>query len=455
MNGMKARFRACTGRLGVWAALFAATVLLVYTPSRAAPPPTEAIDTSASCTASCHLEFGKKPHIHKAARTGTSCKNCHKPAEANKHAFKPLPANRSELCMDCHDEMEAKQKHLHKPFKAGNCTKCHDPHQSDEPKLLRKSPQKLCLGCHDDQEPSKKHLHKPFKAGNCIKCHDPHQSDQAKQLKKPVPQLCMGCHEADEFKGKVVHGPVAEGKCLECHHPHQTDTPRLLNKTTPELCFGCHAAGLKDAQGQSLPATKKLFDDKSMLHHRPFAEGKCDKCHQPHVSTSRRLLAKAYPADFYASYAADTYGLCFTCHASKAMDEPRTLTDTRFRNGNLNLHHRHVNRDKGRACGACHDPHGSPQARLVNQSFQFGNKLLALKYDKTPTGGSCATACHGPIKYDRCNPEEITLKTTPRQGGDASAEALKLACDKELAEAKEKEKPVELEKGKEKPAEKK
>lgn len=490
---MSDRILVFTRRLAGGVALFAGLLILVSALTLAASaPPTEAIDTGASCTASCHLDFGKKAHLHKAAKTGTSCKNCHKPVEPNKHAFKPLPENRSVLCLDCHDEMEATKKQLHKPFKTGNCIKCHDPHQSDEPKLLKKTPQKLCLGCHDEQEPSKKHLHKPFKAGNCTKCHDAHQSDhekqlkkpvrelclgchdeqepskkhlhkpfktgncakchdahqsdQPKQLKKPLPQLCMGCHEEDEFKGKVVHGPVAEGKCMECHHPHQGENARLLKKPAPELCFSCHASALKDAKGHSLPATKKQFEDKNLLRHPPFAEGKCEKCHQPHVSATRRLLAQPYPADFYATYSAEAYGLCFSCHTKKAFEEPRTLADTRFRNGNLNLHNRHVNREKGRTCGACHAPHGSPQTKLVNQAFRFGNKSLQLIFEKTETGGGCTTACHGPIKYDRCKAEEITMMTTPRQGNDATQDELKLACETEL---KETEKAKEAIKSKE------
>lgn len=463
----------------------------------AAPPAaTESIDTG-DCTASCHLEFSKKPVVHKAARRGTSCKNCHKPVEAGRHVFKPMPAVKSELCLDCHDEMEPKGKQLHKPFKAGNCTKCHDPHQSEHAKLLRKPAGRLCLGCHDEQEATKKHLHKPFKAGNCVKCHDPHQSDeakqlkqpvnklclgchddqvanqkhthkpfkagncvkchdphqadQAKQLKKPLPQLCMGCHDEDEFKGKSVHGPVAEGKCLQCHHPHQSDNARLLQKLPPELCLGCHAKPLKDAQGLSLPPLKRLLEDKEALHHPPFAEGKCVKCHQPHVSAIRRLLARAYPPDFYATYAAEAYALCFECHDKKAFAEPRTLADTRFRNGNLNLHHRHVNREKGRSCGACHTPHGSVQEKLIHPDFVFGRQNLGLKYEKTETGGSCATACHGPIKYDRCKPEIITLRTTPRLGSDAGVEELAGACEKQKQAprkppAKEQEKAGEKQK---------
>jgi predicted CXXCH cytochrome family protein len=341
------------------------------------------IDSAASCTTACHTDFFKKKHIHPGASKGTTCVKCHKPVESNKHAFKPTPANKSEQCYACHDEDEFKGAAVHKPVQAGSCTKCHDPHQSDQAKLLR----------------------------------------------KPAPQLCFGCHDEDEFKGKVVHGPVAEGKCLDCHAPHSADKKKLLDKTPPELCLGCHSAQLKDAQGRMLPSTKNLLDDKEAILHPPFAGGQCSLCHQPHASESARLTSKGYPADFYAAYAKDDYGLCFTCHSSKTFEEPRTLAETQFRNGNLNLHHRHVNRDKGRSCGACHSPHGSRQPKLIQQNFQFGKRILPLKFEKTDTGGSCTTACHAPLKYDRCEPEPITMRTTPRQGEDASLQELKQGCE--------------------------
>jgi len=202
----------------------------------------------------------------------------------------------------------------------------------------------------------------------------------------------------------------------------------------PDLCFGCHAAALKDAKGHPLPATKRLFEDKDAQRHPPFALGMCVFCHQPHASANRRLLTQAYPADFYASYSPKAYGLCFGCHAEAAFNEPRTITDTGFRNGNLNLHYRHVNREKGRTCTACHTPHGSRQKKLINQAFRFGNKTLELKYEKTATGGSCVAACHGPIKYDRCKAEEITMRTTSRKGADATPEQLKPSCKADKAE---------------------
>jgi len=368
--------------VGLWFALSLLLGNASAQSARATPP--AAIDTGAACLGSCHGDFARKATVHNPARSGKACVRCHEPKAPNQHAFKPLPAKMGPVCLNCHDELAEARKVRHSPFRSGSCTRCHDPHQSDHPSLLRQPPPALCVGCHDDLN-----------------------LDQ-----------------------KVVHGPVGQGKCLECHDPHGTDHPALLGQPAPELCFNCHAAAVKNAQGRALPAIKKQFDDKKLLLHAPFAQGRCTECHRPHASPTRALLANSYPDAFYAGYGADAYALCFGCHDQAAFEQPRTVVDSDFRNGNLNLHFRHVNRDKGRSCGACHAPHGSYQPKLVTQEMRFGAKLLALNFEKTATGGSCTTACHGPVTYDRCQPVAIGMKTTPRQGREAGADELLASCAK-------------------------
>jgi predicted CXXCH cytochrome family protein len=139
------------------------------------------------------------------------------------------------------------------------------------------------------------------------------------------------------------------------------------------------------------------------------------------------LLKSAYPSSFYTSFSKEKY-ICFNCHDEKAFAEPRTLDATGFRNGNLNLHYRHVNRKKGRTCRACHHHHSADRPKLIRKAVRFGTRAINIKeYEKTETGGKCAPLCHSVVQYDRYDPVQNSLKVTLRKGADATPEELQSA----------------------------
>lgn len=337
--------------------------------------------SSGSCiNAGCHSDMTKKKYVHSIITDGSQCTECHEMPKEKVHAF-TLMAEGGALCGLCHEGVSDK-KYNHPPVSEGECTSCHDPHQSNHPQQL---------------------------------------------LIPSTSQLCFLCHDEGEFKGTTPHGPVSEGGCLQCHDPHTSDHRALLEMPLPDICFNCHSTELDDQQEITLPATQELYDDEAMKLHMPFAEGACTDCHGPHPSDTYRLLKGEYPSQFYVSYSEKTYEFCLNCHDDlrTALSEPRTLTGTNFRNGNLNLHHRHVSRAKGRTCRSCHHHHGSPNQKLIKDVFVFGNSKLAIGFKKTDTGGRCTAGCHIPVAYDRYDPEENAMKTTPREGRDATAEELR------------------------------
>ncbi|WP_298267832.1 cytochrome c3 family protein [Geobacter sp.] len=293
----------------------------------------------------------------------------------------------------CH-QSKVREQFVHGPVKADDCIACHQPVGGEHPKdrgvfRLAGEREKLCYLCHEGKG-VKRVVHPPVAEGDCLACHDPHQSPYAKQLKALGSELCFKCHDPAAFRHKHGHAPVASGNCLGCHDPHQSDNRSLLKADGAGLCFRCH--------------DKKLAAGASI--HKPVAEGKCVRCHAPHGSDWPKLLRSTFPEPYYLPYARDNFALCFDCHNKNLAQDRRTDTLTGFRNGDFNLHYRHVNKsDRGRSCKTCHDPHAASQPRLIKEQIPgFGDWEIPIRYTKTETGGTCVVGCHKPKSYDRVRP---------------------------------------------------
>ncbi|MFQ5548704.1 MAG: cytochrome c3 family protein [Woeseia sp.] len=286
---------------------------------------------------------------------------------------------------------------------------------------------KLCSQCHAALT-RHEHKHAPASAGLCTFCHSAHKSQYAVQLKFPPEALCVSCHNKTVPDGALtIHGPVEQGRCTACHDPHSSGHEFQLVDAMPQLCFGCHDQDQTDHEGKRLPAVEELFVDKSLQQHPPFARGDCALCHEPHASDNYRLQRYPYSSSFYTEFSSDSY-FCLMCHGEATFAEPRTLTATKFRNGNLNLHYRHVVRDKGRGCRACHDQHASGLEAQITTDAYLGEQDVGIRaFAKTETGGSCEPLCHRPVEYDRIEPVNIRFMVTPREGIDAAPAELKRA----------------------------
>ncbi len=71
-------------------------------------------------------------------------------------------------------------------------------------------------------------------------------------------------------------------------------------------------------------------------------------------------MANEYPPIFYAPFSEENYDLGFGRHEKTLVLTSKTEDLTDFRNGDLNLHFLHVNKERrGRTCRACHQTHAS------------------------------------------------------------------------------------------------
>lgn len=359
----------------------------------------------------CHPIVGHREHEHKAVEV-SGCQACHDPHSSDTK-FLLKAQSTAELCRTCHD-MPLK-KFAHGPFAAGQCTVCHEPHEADSDMLLRvgKEPD-TCFSCHTSIQTRMAEspvVHKPA-AESCTNCHDAHTSDYPFQLSAPMADSCFKCHE--QMAERVKNSPVSHDAlilkdgCANCHDPHASKAQQLLKDRQEVLCLNCHDKPVVADDGRTIPDMSPTLKRKFL--HGPVRAGDCAACHTVHGGQNARLLVKQFPDTFYTSFNLTNYALCFSCHSPDLVLTKQTDSLTGFRNGDLNLHYLHVNRDeKGRTCKACHDIHGSDRPDHIASEVPFENSQWSMPIDfkKTATGGSCSPGCHAPMSYDRDEPVKL------------------------------------------------
>ena len=262
--------------------------------------------------------------------------------------------------------------------------------------------------------------HKPIVEKSCLECHDAHTADYEMLLGFDAKMdLCLDCH--DDVKEKVKHSKFKHGgvntserRCLECHDPHSTKHKNLLKKDSVQTCLNCHDKEVKaDEDGGMLINMKEYLKENPNWHapiKEPTKKGGCGACHAPHGSDNFSILRKSFTKNFYDNFENKEF-FCFKCHNQSKVSVQYVPKDednvTNFRDGDVNLHHLHVNDRKGRSCRACHDEHASKYTHLIRSYTDFNGIKFPLRYIDTGSGGSCAPACHKKFEYDRINPKGI------------------------------------------------
>jgi predicted CXXCH cytochrome family protein len=216
------------------------------------------------------------------------------------------------------------------------------------------SPGESCLSasCHADMA-KKKFVHAVAADGaTCILCHQiAKEGRHSFALTAKGGALCAQCHGVKADK-KYKHVPVEAGLCTFCHNPHQSDNPKQLNfPPTAELCLLCH--------------NPETFN--GTVVHGPVLEGQCIKCHNPHTSDHPKQLEAAVP------------NLCFGCHDRPQKDaKGRRLPPPKATFDDEEMKH-HLPFGAGQ-CLWCHNPHASPNYRLLRKAYPESLTVTTRKH---------------------------------------------------------------------------
>ncbi len=365
---------------------------------------------------SCHEVYTKTfaDNVHQGLHDGQSCEACHGPASRHLETrgkepgllldFKTMkPAEKSEVCLKCHEEDQcasgARYRYSKHAYCGAACTDCHTSHYNVPPgtpattepgvatldshgnpikltgyrqqdmELNRPSRRgtsnnmnavapHVCYRCHGDmreyQEIAGPHQICGPNGFNCTTCHDPH----GKIREETRQELCLQCH-GNGAPVMAWHSSThsLEGvACTDCHNPHPcSNVPQFVNihhthirrrdrrqmsVDEPEVCYKCH---------------QKIYGLNALPSHHPIKEGKmvCSDCHDAHGQAEDNLTEVSLNL------------VCYKCHADKQ--------------GPFAYEHPPVTED----CGYCHEPHGTVANNLLRQPTTF----LCLRCHSGHRGG--------------------------------------------------------------------
>jgi predicted CXXCH cytochrome family protein len=100
----------------------------------------------------------------------------------------------------------------------------------------------------------------------------------------------------------VVHKPFIDGQCGGCHDPHATNNEWVLKKSSEEICLNCHKPDTDLLNHRHPYNTKPKKKLASDLKLTPDGLLECLSCHNPHSSKQPHMLKTEMDA------------ICIGCH---------------------------------------------------------------------------------------------------------------------------------------------
>ena len=220
-----------------------------------------------------------------------------------------------------------------------------------------------CRTCHPDvtstffKNPHNKSLvdtKLPPSAQGCESCHGPGQQHlenrggkttiKAFSLMQPkqILENCLTCHSQTLSRANIQRSShtAADVVCTSCHSIHKSQSPKaLLANRQTELCYSCHT----EVRAQFSMPFKHRVNEGFM---------NCSDCHNPHGGFAPTWRTASRPRMMEQALANEEP--CLKCHVDKR--------------GPFVFEHAAVRTD---GCESCHQPHGSPNARLLKRPSTF------------------------------------------------------------------------------------
>ena len=378
----------------------------------------EYVNNDALC-AVCHNVHGEafSQNVHRKQ----SCESCHGPASRHLDArgkepglildFKTMqPAQRSEVCAQCHEENACAPGNLWRRSVHANrgvaCTDCHHSHynvQVDTPKLTpisiasQRYPESEMVSSGGERvspEGEKVSLEriKTFPQDWRVQLVStqaarddalakkqawPSLRGTSNHLAAVAPQVCYQCHGDKSELEEVAHPHQIGGpnglNCTTCHNSHGN----VLPSSRKDLCLKCHEGTSPNAAWHS-----STHDQVGVA---------CTDCHNPHPSTSVQRVVNISHTSIQRPkrmpMSVNEPEACYKCH-------PKIQ-------GLVGLPSHHPIQQGKVTCSDCHDAHGQAEGNLNESTVNMvcykchAEKQGPFVYEHPPVTENCAH-CHNP-----------------------------------------------------------
>lgn len=240
--------------------------------------------------------------------------------------------------------------------------------------------------------------HKPRVAGasNCRACH------VEKRIRTDAGFIeCRLCHDGTG-SSMIIAGDEETGRSSLCGSCHGLSRDKLdrVGRNPDMPCGGCHAKSTGGGQTIVKANGHTSLESMTMLT--------CVSCHSLHRPGGRKNKFLVNPANTRKAWSGTTNGFCLSCHASgrqpAATDVveayvPRDVVFSQSLPGSLfpgwsisgwdGSSHRRV-----ADCLSCHDPHKSPNNRLVG--YRAGSRDKYMYFSETTAPEALCYECHRP-----------------------------------------------------------
>ncbi len=324
----------------------------------------------------CHADYATAQDSARSvhAEAESDCLSCHNAHEGiGKHLLKKTA---EQLCVDCHepDPKAISASSSHQPYVTSNCAACHSPHFSKSPSLLRSSSASLCLTCHQDVsiKVGLAHPHSPAE-DDCLSCHNPHYANEKHLQNAPTKEMCLTCHDGADLglESPVVHSSAKDGDCTGCHNPHGSERPALLSaRVTSTLVQGkivSRAKPLSKTQASLCYTCHETFGDliEKSAAHAPVKQGNCDACHAAHGSDHGGFVKSSAPE------------LCAQCHTADTTLRASHSGYDVAKTDCLDCHNPHVSTSPKLVRASAHPPFVDQSCDLCHEQAPTGEIVLA------------------------------------------------------------------------------